>query len=139
MAEQEHTQGPWKVVDENDGIVFITSPNCADYYDICDLYHHTSKGFRPKNNAEANARLISAAPELLEALQSLLVLFSEGDESGNDAFERIASEFKKDTGFLRPGKDCVLDSREVRQAEYHKWMRGKVDAATSAIAKATGK
>lgn len=69
MSEVKHTPGPWTVLGE--GIY------CADnWFFIADV---------PVNFAEhsgvqeANARLIAAAPELLEALQELLEVQAELD------------------------------------------------------------
>ena len=44
---------------------------------------------------------------------------------GEDAFEyfeRVAALFQRDTGYLRPGKDCVINSPEVRMAAWKKWI-----------------
>ena len=58
----KHTPGPWRQAGEdifgaNDWWVAVATRDC------------TSKG---SDEPEANARLIAAAPELLEALQSLV-------------------------------------------------------------------
>jgi hypothetical protein len=43
---------------------------------ICDLYHTAEGKFVVKDNATANARLIAAAPDMLEALKEA-VAFNE--------------------------------------------------------------
>lgn len=70
-----HTPGPWEVEIHANGCVFITSPNTSSSGgDIADLYHTILDAFDgqqivTKQNAEANAHLIAAAPDLLEACE----------------------------------------------------------------------
>ena len=54
-----HTPGPWRVVHHND------DTNRVVVFGICEVWS-TSRGTEAKL---ANARLIAAAPELLEALK----------------------------------------------------------------------
>jgi hypothetical protein len=86
MSKPEFTPGPWRVEKSGDGDLPYVTGDCAISGDICDLYH-TGKNQMPKHfgddtkhyakhNAEANARLIAAAPELYEMLQSILTLGS---------------------------------------------------------------
>lgn len=60
----KHTPGPWHVDGRDvcawDGKIETT---------ICECYSHTSIG---RSNAEDNARLIAAAPDLLSALQECI-------------------------------------------------------------------
>lgn len=56
MSNAQHTPGPWKVV------TFGMVVESADGVRVCET-HATDR--------EANARLIAAAPELLEALESV--------------------------------------------------------------------
>lgn len=68
----KHTPGPWKFVktiqhpeEKDQAVSFIqTSKTC---YDLCFM-----KGFFTEEEAEANARLIAAAPELLDTLESIV-------------------------------------------------------------------
>lgn len=69
--ENLHTPGPWKVVrteqhpqNENEAVTFIQTPKLC--YDLSFV-----KGILTQEEHEANARLIAAAPELLEACQLL--------------------------------------------------------------------
>jgi hypothetical protein len=39
----------------------------------------------------------------------------------NYLFEAIAQHFHRDTGFVRPGKDCRLHDAETREAEFRRW------------------
>lgn len=65
MSETKHTPGPWHVGDHRGIIV----------YDVNGIAIADAKTFHGKHGegaAEANARLIAAAPELLEALIALV-------------------------------------------------------------------
>ena len=66
----KHTPGPWTVVSEG-----MVSPKVvgANGFGIC----HTT--YAP-TGAEANARLIAAAPELLEALRMFVVWYGLRDK-----------------------------------------------------------
>lgn len=64
----EHTPGPWSVNDDTDisGVENDPKNGCVGPVDVAHVYLRTVPG-----RTEANARLISAAPDLLEALQNL--------------------------------------------------------------------
>ena len=75
----KHTPGPWK--QGNDRI------ECSEGYGVADL-------FTQRNDAEtkANARLIAAAPEMLEALEALVREFDDtydGDPISMEKHEAI--------------------------------------------------
>jgi hypothetical protein len=77
-----HAPGPWHVSPRSKYTV-----RSKDYY-ICKVM---KSKIDPSLNvaAEADARLISAAPELLEALESFVVLYKQGQlviesDDGND-------------------------------------------------------
>lgn len=62
----KHTPGPWVHrirLDEGGNI------GTKDGYAICDMAYHYSS--LDRGELDANARLIAAAPELLEALQAI--------------------------------------------------------------------
>ena len=65
MSEQKHTPGPWEIEPFGDGKMAEIRVEGR----LACLLHSFSK--RPTIEDEANARLIAAAPELLEALQRL--------------------------------------------------------------------
>lgn len=68
MSKAKHTPGPW---DENNGRVFRGNSGS-----ICILTdQHSFVEYR------ANARLIAAAPELLEALQSIIEIGKRNTEN----------------------------------------------------------
>lgn len=73
----KHTSGPWVVfdIDEHDGTLIGVTSRTAEHIDsdgdgadICSMENYGYFGF---TQVRANARLISAAPELLEALETL--------------------------------------------------------------------
>lgn len=71
MSEYTHTPGPWTVWENRSGrlrISTVASLNSGN----AKLYAHTPGRICQlprKPNGEANARLIAAAPELLQALE----------------------------------------------------------------------
>ena len=74
MPTSKHTQGPWYVVPA--APPYGTFVEASGGHLVCDLYEHAHGKTVPHKNAEANARLIAAAPEMyttLEALEFLLI------------------------------------------------------------------
>ncbi|MFA5217160.1 hypothetical protein [Sulfuricurvum sp.] len=68
MNKQKHTSGPWFISNELEGMVMIFGGQREKY--ICRVQiHQTPRAFGMQEEDErfANARLISAAPDLLEA------------------------------------------------------------------------
>jgi len=83
----EHTPGPW-IIDSDDGdIIEVVS---GDYF-IADVHR-----LEPKDEWRANARLIAAAPELLEALEELVDLYEYEDNVSRDARAAIAKARGRD-------------------------------------------
>ena len=72
MSESKRTPGPWKleVWDMEGNIVVAGQHDARGVYPVAEC---SNKCLFP-GQAEANARLISAAPDLLEALQELVEL-----------------------------------------------------------------
>lgn len=99
----------------------------------------------PESEVEANAQLATAAPDLLEALREFAAEAWDPDASATDYYERVAEEFRRATGFLRPGKDEAAGgfghSEKDRRAAWDKWVedraRARVAKARAAIARAT--
>lgn len=58
------------------------------------------------------------------------------DEDTLEQFERIAKWFHKETGYLRPGKDSRLHSREERAKAWDTWIQAKSDDISRAAEKA---
>ena len=73
MNNAKHTPGPWVILKGYDGTVEVSASRpyrinniSAGTPLICDVYQHPKfDGF----SSQANANLIAAAPELLEALE----------------------------------------------------------------------
>ena len=115
-TKSKHTPGPWDVIPQNGA-----GPMIAHCYDTGNdinptglrLVCHVLERKASQEVDRANARLIAAAPELLEALKGLLAVFAPG---GNIA----ASEGSAD--------------RAVAEADAE-----AVAAANAAIAKAEGR
>jgi len=65
----EHTPGPWRINDHSrdEGCFYIE----ADHAGVASV-------FADEPAAGANARLISAAPDLLAALEHMVALFNSG-------------------------------------------------------------
>jgi hypothetical protein len=66
----QHTPGPWKV--EHDGDFYVITPDVV--HGDAEAVDELLAVYVSKNPAtrEANARLISAAPEMLEALKAII-------------------------------------------------------------------
>lgn len=60
------TSGPWHTYRGEYGELFVDAPSGPNETTICEVLDYE------KDDMEANARLIAAAPELLEALQSMV-------------------------------------------------------------------
>lgn len=80
-----HTPWPWT---EHEGFILGRFNSDNEIHDICD-----TRCAPPDDDTicemDANARLIAAAPELLEALKSFVVLYKQGQliivgDDGND-------------------------------------------------------
>ena len=63
-----HTPGPWRVVPANQYHGAYVVDDTTDVT-VCDLYYLHAGAAVALPNAETNARLIAAAPVLLEALE----------------------------------------------------------------------
>jgi hypothetical protein len=96
----KHTPGPWEIVQSDHGIVVRTeSPKKTRYgasrYAAIGGFERSD----PQQLAEAlaNARLIAAAPELLEALQ---ILFERANRNSIDPFalQQAVAAIVKATG-----------------------------------------
>lgn len=107
---RKHTEGPWVVnFDEYDGKVSVRSGNARDLAD-CPIYYElvSSVGgrvhgasFDDYSEVEANANLIAAAPDLLEALENLTNLYYGKDQqiqAGEYARQALAAIAKATGG-----------------------------------------
>ena len=71
MGDSQHTPGPWKVTDMHpeEGCRSIRGPKFEYVAEVCVVT--TMHGDNSDEVREANARLIAAAPALLEALERI--------------------------------------------------------------------
>jgi hypothetical protein len=71
----QHTPGPWKVYRTRDDrvIIGIGDKDGGGITDSGDIANNTMGLWRSGPEREANARLVAAAPELLEACESALM------------------------------------------------------------------
>ena len=85
----KHTPGPWKVVYSEDdmpwGVVRCESAGAYRHMRV------RCEGFG-MGEAAANTRLVSAAPELLEALEQLVEQLADGDFDGFPFYYYIGKE-----------------------------------------------
>jgi hypothetical protein len=101
MDNAKHTPGPWRIVRTSD---YTSDPEDTDIQSIeganGDSVYFTDSGYyRPR---EADARLIAAAPDLLEALRGVLDHFdpyaTPGYEENEQAYEAARDAIRKATG-----------------------------------------
>lgn len=93
----KHTAGPWEVVPSNEGKVPGTQPPPAiRKAGTDDWIAYLGGGSIHFQNAKANARLIAAAPEMLDALRSVML----GDRN---YLTCVRNALKKATGSVSGG------------------------------------
>jgi len=80
----KHTPGPWKVTDGKTLGTLIEAKPYRDGYIVARV--NSTKGMAPDGdeNREANANLIAAAPEMLEALKTIYVDACDREETEDD-------------------------------------------------------
>ncbi|UOF77775.1 hypothetical protein [Caudoviricetes sp.] len=87
-TQTKHTPGPW----------YVTEPNRVEHSEFGMICTTRGDGF----DAPANARLIAAAPELLDALVRLvnspMVFNDDLDEESNGAFLNAVAAISKARG-----------------------------------------
>lgn len=120
MEKVKHTPGPWRIDDNEHDIEILADPGFPCRYfgeegvwpiaKAMNLHHADDSA---GGVMEANARLIAAAPEMLEALQCMIDAYSEPDQQ-----------------LCCDGQDCGCMGSTVRQLAEH--------CARAAIAKAIG-
>ena len=79
MTQGKHTPGPWVVVIDDDGNPLSGRPGVFSSEELdCGIVHWDGfvqpywRSARGDKEIHANARLIAAAPDMLEALQALV-------------------------------------------------------------------
>lgn len=87
----KHTPGPWQATFEDYRWII----DCQGEFGPKKALAVTA-GFYPKH--EGNARLIAAAPELLEALQSAKDFLAVTGFDSSDVYAEVSAAIKKSTG-----------------------------------------
>lgn len=98
----KYTKGPWEWNDNllniSDGIIEIFEPNDEDgVFSIADVYRHA----RSNIETRANACLIAAAPDLLEACELMIKSFKKSSGvpiSLNEAYFNMKQAIAKTQG-----------------------------------------
>ena len=77
MTQDKHTPGPWRVIIDDDGNPLSGRPSVAASDELdCAIVHWDGfiqeywRSARGDKEIHANARLIAAAPDMLEALEA---------------------------------------------------------------------
>lgn len=87
----KHTAGPWKVewatIQGGEGHTIHDSTNDPELGRIASVYFHDDA----EGETNANARLIAAAPSLLEALQMIVVLSGSDTASVKARMDKASS------------------------------------------------
>jgi hypothetical protein len=96
MSAAQHVSGPWKAV-RNASFWEVVTPLPGQTLDQANEYSPSLAYVwgEGEEQAEANARLIAAAPDLLEALQHLMVAHGEQLDY---AFQQAQEAIAKATG-----------------------------------------
>ena len=142
-AANAHTPEEWRVTypqsNFHKGKLFVKEANSERL--IATLYRARLGAFSSELRYEerlAYGRLIASAPALLAALQAVHDWRGLCDEDDLTTFERIAAQFKRETGMLRPGKDQAASlggypTDEQRRAAWDDWVRRKNDELNAQI------
>lgn len=91
MSNFKGTPGPWVSVPGEDGGRDINGPGSANY--IASVHG----GYEPSEECLANARLIAAAPEMLQALEEILFIDGMDIQLPLSVSKRIKSVITKAT------------------------------------------
>ena len=108
MSETKPTPGPWRIVIDDDGNPLSGRPMIAAAPELdCAIVHWDGfeqefwESARGKKEMHANARLIAAAPDLLEALEELADLF--------DAM--VSGEYQPDSFTTQPAHAAIAKAK----------------------------
>lgn len=96
MTEAKHTPGPWFVHGPSVG----TGPSEADScgYEVAHILNPYKGCVGARDRVDANARLIAAAPELLEALEKTQILLERMGMQSSDEYQENRAAIAKATG-----------------------------------------
>jgi len=101
--DAKHTPGPWKAADigdyDTDGIAVWGMNTAGCYYTIARVGY---LGSADAAYAEANAQLIAAAPDMLEALRTAAAALDPDERHSMQdraaAYAEVVEAFRKATG-----------------------------------------
>ena len=101
--KKEHTQGPWVFREELGTVNAVDPIHSQDgraRIEVCDpsLGQTWNGGMLPIDERTANARLIAAAPDLLQALESLLDDADVCEVAGDDAIGQALAAIARARG-----------------------------------------
>ena len=98
--EEKHTPGPWVAdYDIYPIMVYSESQRRPTYDEIDNVYGEAMEFIANTGCNKANARLIAAAPELLEALQEIIASSDAGNASILDSLTcKARASISKATG-----------------------------------------
>jgi hypothetical protein len=98
----KHTQGPWKYRLNNSAVAFRVTDVRERLVTSISWNSVSDEHFPPRDEAEANAHLIAAAPELLEALETLVrnkrLIMTEENFAKNPGLQAAVAAIAKATG-----------------------------------------
>lgn len=83
----QHTPSPWEIERVKNGWAQISATN-GQWYEFAKVAVMMDR--KPSPSGKANATLIAAAPELLEALEAIVVLFEGASGAGANHWEQFA-------------------------------------------------
>ena len=137
MKEFKGTPGPW-VYRESDRVIGVIDRSDTQSYGMVTAIAYID--IYDTDCYNDNARLIAAAPELLEAALFAERRSKQPEEGHTEYFERLADEFYLRHGYLAPGKDDPLRSVSIEEAreEWGRFLNEPGEARRAAIAKALG-
>lgn len=89
----KHTQGPWQYAFEGGTVAFILE---ADGTTVAKM--SVTENSTAHRTLHANARLIAAAPDLLEALETCEAFLLSAGFASSDAYAKASAAIAKATG-----------------------------------------
>ena len=109
MTTQKHTPGPWKVVHEEERYPGWNGPipHSIGTSDGETIIARCPDGWGAEDNA--NARLIAAAPELLDALSEIMSHRTPIPDEDSDYVPRLIIDQARAAIHKATGEDSVMD------------------------------
>ena len=101
MSESKHTPGPWMATMAN----MITTANA--HMELATVWANPSRVHVPEEEAEANARLMAAAPDLLGSIVSLVDIL--------DDYINARGDIDLDSLTLQPARAAIAKAKGETQ------------------------